>query len=74
MIKIEAELSGQIIEEEFWLVEIKFGGILRMVAAKVLNFLRNSATKNTDSLIRAYNIKKVVLFKLKKSSFHSAVF
>ena len=58
MIKIEAELSGQIIEEEFWLVEIKFGGILRMVAAKVLNFLRNSTTKNTDSLIRAYNIKK----------------
>jgi hypothetical protein len=29
MIEIEAELSGRIIEEEVWLVEINFGGMIK---------------------------------------------
>ena len=28
MIEIEAELLGRVIKEEFWLVKIKFGGII----------------------------------------------
>ena len=36
--EIKAELLGQIIEEEFWLVEIKFGSIIEYSDRESLKF------------------------------------
>jgi len=50
MTAIETELFGRIIEEELWLIEVKFSSTLNRVTTKVSNFFRKTAINNNSTL------------------------